>query len=416
MNRIALHQSTVHPLDPVGLVEVAQQAGLESVGLRVAGAGDVQHWWSKGIGSEMLHALVAALLASRVTVLDVGHVELGPELRVLDSRHAYTRVLEIGVRLGAQFVTARAGSGDPDELFARFAELAGRYRLRPLICVVQGTPVATPERAREVVAGTGGGIVLDVVAAASTRPPRSTSSSSSWVRRWATYGSRPSSWSAPGRPASWPPCLRTSRSRSGPPVIRRRPAASTRTGWPASRLCARPWTRCCAIPGPTADPRRSVSRNRDRRWCVGGSTAPRRPRTGAPVQARDDDGGRIRVAPAATRPPLEIDLHRTRSGVAVVVVRGAIAGPAVGEFERRLGEVVRGQEIGPRVVLDLSGLTSIATDGLDVLLDTQERLAARDGALELLDPPSSVVLLLHDASHASGLDPDPGASGGRDRS
>ncbi len=163
MNRIALHQSTVHPLDPVGLVEVAQQAGLESVGLRVAGAGDVQHWWSKGIGSEMLHALVAALLASRVTVLDVGHVELGPELRVLDSRHAYTRVLEIGVRLGAQFVTARAGSGDPDELFARFAELAGRYRLRPLICVVQGSPVATPERAREVVAGTGGGIVLDVV-------------------------------------------------------------------------------------------------------------------------------------------------------------------------------------------------------------------------------------------------------------
>ena len=134
------------------------------------------------------------------------------------------------------------------------------------------------------------------------------------------------------------------------------------------------------------------------------------------MQARDDDGGRIRVAPAATRPPLEIDLHRTRSGVAVVVVRGAIAGPAVGEFERRLGEVVRGQEIGPRVVLDLSGLTSIATDGLDVLLDTQERLAARDGALELLDPPSSVVLLLHDASHASGLDPDPGPSGGRDRS
>lgn len=169
MNRIALHQSTVHPLDPIGLVEVAQAAGLDSVGLRVAAEDSVQQWWSKGIGSEMLHTLVPALLASRITVLDVGRVQLGPELRVVDSRHAYVRVLELGVRLGAQFVTARAGSDGPGEsvddateLFAVLAELAGRYRLRALITVVPGTAVATLEQARATIAGTGGGIVLDV--------------------------------------------------------------------------------------------------------------------------------------------------------------------------------------------------------------------------------------------------------------
>jgi hypothetical protein len=165
VNRIALHQSTVHPLDPVALVQVVEKAGLPSVGLRVAAVDDSRQWWSKGIGSAMLHELVAALLTSRVTVLDVGRVELGPELRVFDGRQAYTRALELGVRLGAQFVTVRARTGseeDPAELFAHLAELAGRYRLRPLLAVVPGTPVDRIERAVEIVAGTGGGVVLDV--------------------------------------------------------------------------------------------------------------------------------------------------------------------------------------------------------------------------------------------------------------
>lgn len=165
MNRIALHQSTVHPLDPVQLVQLVQEAGVQSIGLRVTAVDDAQHWWSKGIGSAMLHELVAALLASRVTVLDVGRVELGPELRVQDGREAYSRALELGVRLGAQFVTARARTGsteDPAELFGLLAELAGRYRLRPLLSVVPSSPVDSLEHAVDVVTGTGGGVVLDV--------------------------------------------------------------------------------------------------------------------------------------------------------------------------------------------------------------------------------------------------------------
>lgn len=165
MNRIALHQSTVHPLDPIELVALARAAGLDSIGLRVAAVDEVQQWWSKGIGSPVLHALIPALLGARVTVLDVGRVHLGPELRVLDSRHPYLRVLELGVRLGAQFVTARATAGSPDdqaELFGLLAGLAEHYRLRPLITVVPGTPVDTLARARAVIADTDGGLVLDV--------------------------------------------------------------------------------------------------------------------------------------------------------------------------------------------------------------------------------------------------------------
>ncbi len=165
MNRIALHQSTVHPLDPVALVEVARGAGLDSIGLRVAAVADVEPWWSRGIGSPMLPDLIEALLTHRVTVLDVGRVPLGPELCVMDIGHPYGRVLELGTRLGAQFVTVRAGepADDPAEFFARLAELAARYHLRPLLSPAAGTAVATLEQAVATVEGTGGGVVLDVV-------------------------------------------------------------------------------------------------------------------------------------------------------------------------------------------------------------------------------------------------------------
>jgi sugar phosphate isomerase/epimerase len=164
VNRVALHQSVVRPLDPVALVDVAHRAGLDSVGLHVAAAPGAEQWWSHGIGSPMLRALVDALLSTRVTVLDVGRVPLGPELCVADIGHPYGRVLDLGNRLGAQFVTVRAGAAahDPAEFFARLVDLAEPYQLRPLLAPTAGTAVATVEQAVAVVDGTGGGVVLDV--------------------------------------------------------------------------------------------------------------------------------------------------------------------------------------------------------------------------------------------------------------
>jgi hypothetical protein len=162
MTLIALHQSTVHPMDPVRLVAVAREAGVGAIGLRVTAADDDRHWWSKGLGSAVLHDLIAALPAAGVGVLDIGRVELGPELTVFDGRHGYVRALDVGVRLGARHVTVRAGDGDAREQFAILAELAGRYGIRPLLTAVPGTAVDSIEEAADIARTAGGGVLLDV--------------------------------------------------------------------------------------------------------------------------------------------------------------------------------------------------------------------------------------------------------------
>ncbi|QYN32944.1 sugar phosphate isomerase/epimerase [Pseudonocardia sp. DSM 110487] len=167
MNRIALHHSPVLPLSPVELVALAREAGYSSIGIRVASADEAEPWWQRGIGSPMLPALVDALLESRVTVLDVGRVELGPELHRVDYAHPYLRALELGARLGAQFVTARATAQPGQrEHFAALAELAQRYGLRPLLHAVPGTGAPTLHHALDVVGTSGGGVVLDVLSQA----------------------------------------------------------------------------------------------------------------------------------------------------------------------------------------------------------------------------------------------------------
>jgi hypothetical protein len=167
MNRVALHHSTVLPLSPVELVAIAHEAGFQSIGLRVASAHEAEPWWQRGIGSPMLPTLVDALLESRITVLDVGRVELGPELHSVDYAHPYLRALELGARLGAQFVTARA-TAQPGQRthFAALAELAHRYGLRPLLHAVPGTAAPTLDDALEIVGTTGGGVVLDALSQA----------------------------------------------------------------------------------------------------------------------------------------------------------------------------------------------------------------------------------------------------------
>jgi hypothetical protein len=166
-NRTALHHSTVLPLSPVELVMLAREAGYASIGIRVASADEAEPWWQRGVGSPMLPALVDALLESRVTVLDVGRVELGPELHSVDYTHPYLRALELGARLGAQFVTARATAqpGQPAH-FAALAELAHRYGLRPLLHAAPGTAARTLDDALEIVGTTGGGVVLDALSQA----------------------------------------------------------------------------------------------------------------------------------------------------------------------------------------------------------------------------------------------------------
>jgi hypothetical protein len=171
MNRLAVHQSLVHPLTPLQLIDLLHDTGWDSLGVHVGAVDETEPWWAGGAGVQLLAATIDRLLETRVTVLDVGRVWLGASPERDDLRDAPGRVLDFGARLGAQFVTARfeevPGGSSPGvaERADRFAELADRarpFRLRPLLSAVPADRPDLQEEAVAVVERCGGGIVLDV--------------------------------------------------------------------------------------------------------------------------------------------------------------------------------------------------------------------------------------------------------------
>ena len=177
MNRLAVHQSVVHPRDPLELTELLPDTGWDSLGLHVGAAEEVEHWWSGGAGQRNLARLVDLLLENRVTVLDVGRVQLDQTLRPDPVHAGHGRVLDLGARFGARYVTARFGAPDSPagrtlaervDLFGRLADEARPYRLRPLLAPV---PVSRPDLLADALAVVGpshGGLVLDVPVSATT--------------------------------------------------------------------------------------------------------------------------------------------------------------------------------------------------------------------------------------------------------
>ena len=171
MNRLAVHQSLVHPLDPLQLIDLLRASGWDSLGLHIGAVGETEPWWTGGAGEHLLAATIDRLLETRVTMLDVGRVVLTATLERDEGHLAHGRVLDFGARLGAQFVTARfPADAGPGELsrsaraarLAQLAEQARPYRLRPLLASVPADRPDLIEDAIAVVAPSGGGVVLDV--------------------------------------------------------------------------------------------------------------------------------------------------------------------------------------------------------------------------------------------------------------
>src|SRR4051794_20875612 len=170
MNRLAVHQSLVHPLTPLQLIDLLRETGWDSLGLHIGAVDETEPWWVGGAGEQLLAATVDRLLETRVTVLDVGRVRLGASLERDDVHRAHGRVLDFGARLGAQFVTTRFedAPGKPPttaERAARFTQLAEQarpFRLRPLLSSVSADRPDLLDEAVAVVQPGGGGIVLDV--------------------------------------------------------------------------------------------------------------------------------------------------------------------------------------------------------------------------------------------------------------
>ena len=125
-----------------------------------------QQWWSKGIGSPVLHSLIPALLGSPG---DRARRRAGAS-RTRAARGGQPARLRPGPgarRAPRGAVRHRAGRPRLDRRPGRAVRDAGRAgrggtSSGRCITVVPGTPVATLDQARAVVAGTGGGIVLDV--------------------------------------------------------------------------------------------------------------------------------------------------------------------------------------------------------------------------------------------------------------
>jgi hypothetical protein len=171
VNRLAVHQSLVHPLGPLELIDLLSASGWDSMGVHIGATPETEQWWVGGAGEHLMAATVERLLTTRVTTLDVGRVVLAAPLARDDLHRRHGRVLEFGARLGAQFVTARfpsdvalAGGGlaARADLFARLAEQARPYRLRPLLASVSADRPDMFEDAVAVVELAGGGVVLDV--------------------------------------------------------------------------------------------------------------------------------------------------------------------------------------------------------------------------------------------------------------
>jgi hypothetical protein len=171
MYRLSVHQSLLHPRTPLETIDLAREAGWDSVGLHIGAVEEAEPWWSGGAGERLLRATIDRLLETRVTVLDVGRVVLTAPDEAQAVQEVHHRVLDFGMRLGAQFVTVRFAdpadgavldTADRATRFAAFADQARPYRLRPLLSSVPVDRQDLFAEAVEVVQLCGGGLVLDV--------------------------------------------------------------------------------------------------------------------------------------------------------------------------------------------------------------------------------------------------------------
>lgn len=163
MNRLALHESAAPELSPTQLVDIALSTGFDSIGLKVAHSRGADLWWRKGAGSAELGTMVEHLLTNRVSVLDVGRIELGGPPDVESTRG----VLDLSSRLGARFVTAGGvlsakQLGSVADEFGQLVVDADDYQLVPLLIAQPGTAIATTADALGVVRAVGGAVVVTV--------------------------------------------------------------------------------------------------------------------------------------------------------------------------------------------------------------------------------------------------------------
>jgi sugar phosphate isomerase/epimerase len=160
---VGIDHLTMLDVSPPELVNVAREAGFDSVGLRVAATAPNEQPWPMTTSSSMLEETIRRLDDTGIRVLDVEVVRLRPDTR----RGDYERVLEVGAWLGARYLSVN--SDDPDierasDTFAAMTAAARHYGLRPVIEPITYTQMSNLQEALYVAERSGGGgILLDAL-------------------------------------------------------------------------------------------------------------------------------------------------------------------------------------------------------------------------------------------------------------
>jgi sugar phosphate isomerase/epimerase len=141
-------------------VQLAHDAGFEAVGIRIGVAAPGEEPWPMTPGTPMLAATLARLADTGTVVQDVEIITITPET----TAEPYDPLFEVGARLGARFFNVMVT--DPDvarahDTFAALCERALPYGLRPCMEGISYTAVRDLKTARAVLAGTGGGLIVD---------------------------------------------------------------------------------------------------------------------------------------------------------------------------------------------------------------------------------------------------------------
>jgi len=145
---------------PPDWVSLAAETGFDAVGIRVAAVGPTEEPWPMTAGSTMLAETRRRLDDTGVRVLDVELIRLAPE----SDPGGYESLFDSGARLGASFVNVMADDPDLDRTrdnFARIAESARSYNLRPVIEPMAYMRVSSLADAIFVAHGSGGGVTVD---------------------------------------------------------------------------------------------------------------------------------------------------------------------------------------------------------------------------------------------------------------
>lgn len=159
---VGIDPLTMLDVSPPDFVDLAREAGFDSVSLRAEAASAGEGRWPLDPGSPMLEETLRRLDHAGVRVLTIEVVRLRPGTRHED----YERTLEVATRLGARYLLVNSNDPEIDragETFAELADAAAPYSLRPLIEPITYTQASNLDDAVQICGGSGGGILVDAL-------------------------------------------------------------------------------------------------------------------------------------------------------------------------------------------------------------------------------------------------------------